>query len=166
MSSGIVLCVDDDMTVLNAIRTLLTKHLGSLCQIEIAESGDEALEIQKDFQEQGQELSVIISDFIMPGMRGDELLMRIHEVSPNTITIMLTGQSDFEGVKRAINKAKLYRFLEKPFNNADLLLTAKTAYEAYRKERDLTQQNVDLKRINANLMELVDLLKSKLAERQ
>src|SRR4051794_31691559 len=116
MMDGTILCVDDDPTVLMALRVLLGK-LGPGHVVEIAEGGDEALEIEADLRERGRDLAVVISDFIMPGMHGDELLVRLHEVSPSTIKIMLTGQSDFDGVKRAINKANLYRFLEKPFNN-------------------------------------------------
>ena len=45
----------------------------------------------EDLQRQGQHLSIVISDFIMPGMRGDELLIELHQRSPKTITIMLTS---------------------------------------------------------------------------
>ncbi len=151
MTTGIILCVDDDTTVLKALRTLLGSMLGSDNVIEIAESGQEALELCDDLQKEGRELTLVISDFIMPGMRGDELLVRLHEKSPKTIKIMLTGQSDLTGVKRAINEANLYRFLEKPFNNADLVLTAKSAVHAYKQERGLILQIETLKKENAEL---------------
>jgi len=151
MEETLILCVDDDGTVLSALRTLLSKNLGSGYVVDIAESGEEALEIQADLQKQGRELSVILSDYIMPGMRGDELLVRMHELSPNTVKIMLTGQSSIEGIKRAINGANLYRFLEKPFNNDDIVLTAKTAARAYWQERALERQTWDLRRVNEDL---------------
>ena len=87
----------------------------------------------------------------MPGMRGDELLVRIHEKSPRTIKIMLTGQSELEGVKRSINEANLYRFLEKPFNNADFVLTVKSGLHVYSQERELAGQIDALKAENAAL---------------
>src|ERR1700752_1255235 len=111
MDEAIVLCVDDDTTVLKALRTLLVKQLGAGHLVDVAESGAEALEICEDLRAKGRDLSVVITDYIMPGMRGDELLVRLHERSPSTVKIMLTGQSDLEGVKRAINHANLYRFL-------------------------------------------------------
>lgn len=151
MDELIVLCVDDDFPVINALRSLLVKHLGAGYRIEIAESGPEALEIAEDLAQQKLELAVVISDFIMPQMRGDELLILLHGRSPNTIKIMLTGQSDFDGVKRTINHANLYRFLEKPFNNADLILTIKSAAQAYRQARLLEKQNAELRDINARL---------------
>lgn len=149
--SGIILCVDDDTTVLVALRTLLEHALGSNFLIEIAESGEEALEIIEDLQKSDETLGVVISDFLMPGMRGDELLIEIHKRSPRTMTIMLTGQSDFDGVKKAINQANLYRFLEKPFNHEDILLTVRSALQAFSHERLLTLQNEQLRQLNADL---------------
>lgn len=159
------LCVDDDTTVLNALRTLLGNSLGKDVVLETAESGDEALEIHADLQQDGQQLAVVISDFIMPGMRGDELLVRLHERSPHTVKIMLTGQSDLEGVKRAINEANLYRFLEKPFNNSDLLLTAKSALRAYTQDRELERRNAELVEINNGLEKLVEKRTAELREK-
>ncbi|MES2296038.1 MAG: diguanylate cyclase [Pseudomonadota bacterium] len=161
--ASIVMCVDDDTTVLNALRSLLVKHLGPRHVVESATSGAEALEIHAELREQGKELSVVISDYIMPGMRGDELLVQLHELSANTVNIMLTGQSDLEGVKRAINGANLYRFLEKPFNNADIVLTARSAAHAYAQGRELARQHAQLQHINENLEGLVQQRTAELA---
>ena len=152
---GVILCVDDDSTVLSALRTLLVSHFGPELEVEFAESGEEALEIEAELRERGRELGLVISDFMMPGLRGDELLVRLHARSPNTVKILLTGQSDLSGVKRAINEANLYRFLEKPFLNEDIVLTVKAAVRAYRQERDLIRQNAALKLMNADLENLV-----------
>lgn len=165
MADFYVLCVDDDATVLNALRTLLCKHLGSGYVVEVAESGDEALEIQEELHQQGHELCVIISDFIMPGMHGDELLVRMHRLSPNTIKILLTGQSEMAGVKRAINDANLYRFLEKPFDNDDIVLTVRTAIRAYTQQCTLERQNQELRQINATLEQLVEARTAELKEK-
>ena len=155
MASDIILCVDDDSTVLDALRSILGQTLGSGHTVEVAESGQEAMELCHELQAESREISVVISDFIMPGMRGDELLVRLHEASPRTVKILLTGQSDLEGVKRTINEANLYRFLEKPFNNSDLMLTAKSALTAYRQGIALEYRNAELERINAHLESIV-----------
>ena len=102
--NGLILCVDDDTTVLMALRTLMEHSLGAGYVIEIAESGEEALEILEDLNRTNETIAVVVSDFLMHGMRGDELLIEIHRRSPRTVTIMLTGQSDFDGVKQAINQ--------------------------------------------------------------
>ncbi len=133
----------------------MANHFGPELAVEFAESGDEALEIEAELRAQGSELSLVLSDFMMPGMRGDELLVKLHERSPNTVKILLTGQSEMEGVKRAINDANLYRFLEKPFVNEDIVLTVRAAIRAYWQERDLVRQNQELLRINAELEDIV-----------
>jgi diguanylate cyclase (GGDEF)-like protein len=162
---GIILCVDDDSTVLAALRSMLSSHFGPEIQVEFAEGGEEALEIEADLRAQGKELGLIISDFQMPGLRGDELLVRMHEKSPNTIKILLTGQSDMNGVKRAINDANLYRFLEKPFLNEDVVLTVRAAIRAYWQERDLIRQNEELRRMNAELESIVATRTRELVEK-
>ncbi|HNF27451.1 MAG TPA: fused response regulator/phosphatase [Leptospiraceae bacterium] len=155
MGNGIFLCVDDDITVLNALRVILADTFDGGHTVEIAESAEEALGICQELKDEGKELSVIISDFIMPNMNGDELLVRLHSVSPRTVKIMLTGQSDLQGVKRAINEANLYRFLEKPFNNSDMMLTAKSALQAYNRERELEKRNMELEMANIMLEQKV-----------
>jgi len=102
---------------------------------------------------------------MMPGLRGDELLVKLHEESPNTVKILLTGQSDLSGVKRAINDANLYRFLEKPFINDDIVLTIRGAIRSYFQERDLIRQNEELKRMNAELESIVQARTQELQEK-
>lgn len=162
---SIILCVDDDSTVLNALRSMLSNHFGPELQVEFAESGEEALEIEAELRAQGSELGLVISDFMMPGLRGDELLVKLHETSTNTVKILLTGQSDVSGVKRAINEANLYRFLEKPFLNDDIVLTVKAALRAYWQERDLIHHNEELRRINAELEDIVAARTEELVEK-
>jgi diguanylate cyclase (GGDEF)-like protein len=163
--NSIILCVDDDSTVLNALRSMLSSHFGPELQVEFAESGEEALEIEADLRAQGHELGLVMSDFMMPGLRGDELLVKLHEKSPNTVKILLTGQSDMSGVKRAINDANLYRFLEKPFLNDDVVLTVRAAVRAYWQERDLVRHNEALQRMNAELEDIVAARTEELVEK-
>lgn len=161
----IILCVDDDVSVLNALRTLISNTISNDYIIEIAESGEEALEIFQEIQAEGNELCVVISDFIMPNLRGDELLVRIHELSPESVKIMLTGQSSLQGIKRAINEANLYRFIEKPFDNSDMMLTLRSALHSFRQERELELRNRELEMANAHLEHLVAERTSELVEK-
>lgn len=148
MTPGTIVCVDDDPNVLASLRDLLSNNLGDGVDVEFAECGEEALDILQELKDDARPFSVIVSDYIMPNMRGDDLLIEIHNKSPETVTIMLTGQSDMNGVRRAINGANLYRFMEKPFNNEDLLLTVRSALAAYNQERALHVQNAHLKKAN------------------
>lgn len=148
---SVVLCVDDDATLLQAVRALLAGRLGEGHWVEIAESGAEALEVCEDYAARGQPVALVISDFLMPGMRGDELLVRLHQSAPNMVKVLLTGQSDLSGVKRCINEAGLYRFIEKPFEGDDLVLTAQTALLAYAQAREIERQNQALRSANERL---------------
>ncbi len=159
MATRIILCVDDEPGILDVLRELLS-DFGNDTVVEIAESGQEALEICAELREEGKEISVVVSDFIMPNMRGDEFLIRLHKISPRTTKIMLTGQSDLSGVKRAINGANLYRFLEKPLNDADLILTVKSALQAYSQERELEQRNKELEQFSIDQANTLDNLRS------
>ena len=161
-NNPVILCVDDDQSVLQALRSLLEKTMGGQADIEVAECGDDALEICDDLAEEGRPVSIVISDYIMPNMRGDELLIKLHERSPKMIKIMLTGQSDLTGVRRVINKASLYRFLEKPFNNADLVLTAKSAVESHRAEQSLMDKIDELTLIHQSLTRELAVVKGQI----
>lgn len=165
LEDGIILCVDDDSTVLSALRSVFSSHFGPGMEFEFAESGEEALEIDAEVRAGGRELGLVISDFMMPGLRGDELLVRLHASTPNTVKILLTGQSDMSGVKRAINEANLYRFLEKPFLNEDIVLTVRAAIRAYWQERNLILQNERLRRMNAELESVVQARTQELVEK-
>ena len=110
------------------------------CTIETALGGTEAMELIHSLHEDKVEIAAVVSDYIMPMMKGDELLITIHKLLPSTQTIMLTGQSQIEGVTRAINEANLYRFIEKPWDKQDLLLTLKSAVKKYQTDRILEQQ--------------------------
>ena len=110
MSKPVIICVDDEPTILDSLKIQLKKAIGDEYIIETAEGGEDALELLAELLEEEQEVALVISDYIMPDIKGDELLKRIHAISPKTLKIMLTGQADVEAVGNAINYAKLYRY--------------------------------------------------------
>ncbi len=151
MAKPAIICVDDEQVVLISLRNQLSQVLGRDYQIELAESGEEALEIFAEFREDNIEVALIITDQIMPGIKGDELLLNIHQQSPKTLKIMLTGQADLEAVGNAVNSANLYRYLSKPWQPEDLNLTVKEALKSYLKDQQLAQQKIKLKQANKEL---------------
>ncbi len=154
MNKPVILCVDDEPTVLESLEIELSKALGDEFLIEIAEGGEEALELLEELLLEQQEVALVISDHIMPKMKGDELLKHIHVVSPKTLKIMLTGQAELEAVTNAINYAKLYRYITKPWQPEDLRLTVKEALNSYLQDKKLAFQNAELQQMNQELEQL------------
>ena len=154
MKQQVIVCVDDDNTVLKSLKAELQEVVGNAYLIEIAEGGDEALELIEELLSDGYEVPLIISDHIMPEMKGDELLKQVHILSPKTIKIMLTGQADIEAVGNAIKNANLYRYIAKPWQQEDLSLTVKEAVNSYIQNKLLASQNAQLQQMNEELAHL------------
>lgn len=140
-SKPVILCVDDEKVVLDSLTSQLNYHLGDEFEVEVAQSGDEALELFEELVGEGSDIALVISDQLMPGLKGDELLIKLHHMRPETLKILLTGQASTEAVGRAINEAKLYRFISKPWDKNDLLLTIEEAVNSYRKSLQIDLKN-------------------------
>jgi signal transduction histidine kinase/FixJ family two-component response regulator len=141
MSKPIVICIDDEQFVLDSLIREISESLENECDIETALGGAEALELVDELIKDGSEIALVISDYIMPDIKGDEVLRYVHEKLPQTLKIMLTGEATVEGIVNAINSAKLYRYISKPWHKVDLKLTVKEAIKSYVQERKLAEQN-------------------------
>jgi len=121
MEKGVLLCVDDEVIVLTALKDQLRRAFGSDFVIDVAESAEEALELLEELADQGHKVLVIVSDWLMPGMKGDEFLIQAHQRFPTVVKIMLSGQAEQSAVDRARREAGLHEFLAKPWNAAELV---------------------------------------------
>jgi len=139
MKRPVILCVDDEHFILTVLKHQLQFQFESDCQIETAESGEEALELVEQLLQNKIEIPLVISDQIMPGIKGDKLLTKIHAIAPNTLKILLTGQADADAVGNAVNNGNLYRYITKPWERADLNLTVKQALHSYFQGKQLAQ---------------------------
>ncbi|MBF0280904.1 MAG: response regulator [SAR324 cluster bacterium] len=154
MQKLVVLCVDDEKIILNSLRSELDSEIvGSGLSLELAESGEEALEIADELDEENGRIAVILSDQIMPQLKGDELLIQLHKRSPATVKILLTGQADADAVGRALNQAKLFRYISKPWEKNDLKMTVKAAMEKYKSDQQLKEQKELIDNLKANVIE-------------
>ncbi|MEG4969979.1 response regulator [Microcoleus sp. B6-A1] len=151
MKKPVIVCIDDEPDVLNSLKIELKKAIGDRCIIETAEGGADALELLADLQADEYEIALVLSDYIMPDIKGDELLRKIHESSPETLTIMLTGQADLEALSNAIKYAKLYRYIPKPWQNEDLKLTVVEAVHSYLQDQKLTDEIHKRQEVNEEL---------------
>lgn len=126
MSKPVILLVDDEAVILDSLKIQLKKEFGNKYFYEVAESADEALEIIEELEEDNIEILLLVSDWLMPGMKGDELLIKVHDQYPDITKVMLTGQADEEAVERAQQQANLHRCLRKPWNKTELIETIKS----------------------------------------
>lgn len=140
MSKNYILCVDDEKIVLNSLKGELSHALGKDFDIEIAESGEYGLELLEELLEEGAQVPVVISDQLMPGMKGDEFLVKVNKINPDIRKILLTGQASADAVGNALNNAGLYRFISKPWNADDLALTIKQAAASFDVGAQLSNQ--------------------------
>jgi DNA-binding NtrC family response regulator len=124
-----ILFVDDEPHVLEALKRALHKEpYLILC----AGSADEALDILNR-----EPVDVVVSDEMMPGMLGSELLAVVYRKYPDTVRIMLTGHANLEAALRAINEGQIYRFLTKPCNDMELRITLRQAIQ----QRELARES-------------------------
>ncbi len=151
MSKPVILCVDDESIILDALKDELQRKFSAEYDIETSDSGDDALEFIQELLDENTNVPVVIADYIMPGMKGDELLKKIHEISPDTLNILLTGQANIEGVTNAVNYASLYRYISKPWSEDDLELTVKEALKSFFQKKEINQKNIELAELNASL---------------
>jgi signal transduction histidine kinase len=165
MSKPTILCVDDEKIVLDSLKEQLKREFGRDYYLETAGSGEEALEILEELFDTETEVPLVISDQIMPGMKGNELLRQIHGRSSRTIKILLTGQADAAAVGSAVNEARLYRYITKPWDQTDLALTVSEAIRSYFQDKKLAEQNEALQKVNAELAQLNVTLEQRVERR-
>lgn len=118
-----VLFVDDEVNVLSAVKRLF---LDKEISVVTASGGEAALELIKT-----EEVAVIVSDNMMPRMNGIEFLERSRNASPDSVRILMTGYADMQAAIDAINRGEVYRFITKPWNDADLIHTVCAAADRY-----------------------------------
>jgi signal transduction histidine kinase len=165
MTKLAILCVDDENVVLESLKEQLKRSFGKEYYIEVAETGEDALEICDDLQKDGIEVALVISDQIMPGLKGNELLSQIHDYYPKTLKILLTGQASADAVGKAVNSANLYRYIAKPWDETDLCLTVTEALRRYSQDLLIAAQTQELLRMNRELEQLNVSLEQKVSDR-
>ncbi|MCV2403333.1 response regulator [Marinomonas sp. C2222] len=151
-----VLCVDDEVNILKSMKRLLHKQG---YQILLAESGAKALALMKE-----HDVHLIMSDMKMPSMTGAQLLEQVATSYPETYRILLTGYSDMESTVDAVNKGKIHRYLQKPWDNDEIieaisegLQQVKLKHENIKLQGLIKKQNSLLKGLNQTLEDKIKL---------
>ncbi|HIK39582.1 response regulator [Thermoleptolyngbya sp. M55_K2018_002] len=120
MSDAAILCVDDETVVLASLKSQLQRLFGRQYAYEFAQSAEEAWEIISELEEEEIKILIIVSDWLMPNVKGDEFLTQVHQQFPQIVTVMLTGQADEAAIERARQQANLYTCLRKPWTEEEL----------------------------------------------
>ena len=144
MKDGKIVVVDDDETLISTLKTLL--YLEDFSNAEFFTEPELALEYLKD-----NTPDLIISDFVMPKMNGLEFLSKANELYPEVSKILLTGYADKENAIRAINEVGLYKYITKPWENDDLILSIKNGIERSYLLSQLREKIEELEVANAKL---------------
>ncbi|CAH8296483.1 response regulator receiver domain-containing protein [Mariniflexile fucanivorans] len=121
MGKIVILCVDDEKIILNSIKVQLKENYGNSFLYETAESAQEALDIIDEIMTDNQTKLIVISDWLMPVVKGDEFLIKVHSKYPKSLKIMLTGQVDEESIKRTEKEGNLYKCIRKPWMASELI---------------------------------------------
>ncbi len=126
MENTAILCVDDDMLVLDSLRMQLTRRYGAYHVLEFAQSAEEAIELIGEMGQDGIRTVLIISDWMMPGMNGDEFLLIVKRLYPEIRTMILTGQADEAKVEELRKMNVTNTLMSKPWGEQDLMETIDT----------------------------------------
>ena len=120
MANAAILCVDDESIILESLNEQLEKYFGPDYLYEAAESAEEGLEIIEELLKDEIKILIIVADWLMPGMNGDEFFIKVQKKYPSIVKIMLTGQANEEAINRAKEHADLFAVLYKPWSEDEL----------------------------------------------
>ncbi len=116
MRKPVILTVDDDISVLEALVQDLRRHYGSRYRIIRATSGQAGLDVCIELKRRGEAVALLLSDQRMPGMSGVEFLEKSIAIVPAAKRVLLTAYADTDAAIRAINAAKIHYYLTKPWD--------------------------------------------------
>ncbi len=149
-----IMVVDDERMITTTLSTMFQLMLKE--KVIIYNDVEDALTCEAL---EKQQVDLIISDFMMPKMNGLEFLKKAKTKCPGTVTILLTGYADKENAIRSINEIGLYYYLEKPWNNQDLIKVVKNGLEKKELEDELKERYQELEDSNREILRLYELLK-------
>ncbi len=135
-----ILIVDDDALITTSLKGLFSLETN----YEILAFNDPHA---AEREAERRPIDVVISDFLMPGLNGVELLKRIRARQPEAVRILLTGFADKENAIRAINEVAIYQYIEKPWDNDDLLLLIRNALSERNLRRELADRIRELDKL-------------------
>lgn len=156
MNKNKLLILDDEVGILTAVKRLFRREYDVVTFTE----GEAALAYLAEHK-----TAVIISDMRMPGMDGAEFLANSVTISPNSIRILMTGFADMDSAVKAINQGKIFNYVQKPWDNQQLKLLVKNAFEHHNIIQQKQQLTKDLIKSNNEIKSLNESLELKVKQR-
>jgi len=129
MAKKVIICIDDERVILTALKSQLKKCFGNEFIYETAENASEGFELVEEHLAFGNKIFIIISDWLMPEMKGDEFFIEINKKHPKIIKILLTGQADNKAIERAYKHAGIHGLISKPWSETALVNVINSALE-------------------------------------
>ena len=120
MESNAILCVDDEDILLFALENELRAAFGDRFLYETAPGAEQALAMIERLAEEGVRTALVISDWLMPGMKGDEFLMIVRDRHPDTKVILMTGHAEEEAIAKVLGDGRVLAVLRKPWKSGEL----------------------------------------------
>ncbi|MBI9012958.1 MAG: HD domain-containing protein [Clostridiales bacterium] len=148
-----ILVIDDEKMITDTLSTLIEMVL----DYEVITMNDPELLLNSDLLEK-ESFDMVISDFMMPKIDGIDVLKAIKKIQPNAIPILLTGYSDKNNAIKSINEVGLYYYLEKPWDNDQLITIIKNGIEKKQLKEQVDKNFVIIKKRNEEITRLYDLL--------
>jgi DNA-binding NtrC family response regulator len=142
-----VVIVDDEDMVLTSIRAFLS--LETDYRVHCFTDPERAIDHLG-----AQAAEVVISDYLMPKLNGIQFLAKAKEVQPEATRVLLTGHADKQSAIQAINDVALFQYIEKPWDNAQLLLVIQSGIERAQLLRNLRDKINQLDTAHTNLKEV------------
>lgn len=148
-----ILVIDDEKMITDTLSTLIEMVL----DYEVITMNDPELLLNSDLLEK-ESFDMVISDFMMPKIDGIDVLKAIKKIQPNAIPILLTGYSDKNNAIKSINEVGLYYYLEKPWDNDQLITIVKNGIEKKQLKEQVDKSFLVIKKRNEEITRLYDLL--------
>lgn len=158
MENSKIIVVDDEKMVTLAFKALF--KVEGYSDVHLFNTPKDAIEFLKD-----NKPDLVISDFIMPDMNGLEFLTEAKKLYPEVSMILLTGYADKENAIRAINEVGLYKYIEKPWDNDDLMMNIRNGIERSHLLENLRNKISELELAKNKLKEYSENLEKIVAER-
>ena len=148
---GYIICVDDDLALLETLWQQLMDLTSATHEVVMAKSAEEGLQVLYNLHHQGKTVEMLITDLVMPGMSGERLLEIVNSRFPQIVKILLTGYTGLDSALYCINNANLDKYISKPWQIEDLHMTVTSLLRQFRLRCDNQRLLEDLQLRNLQL---------------